>query len=314
MSVVFFVMIWVVATLLTIRFSWWGAQRHIPSAARPGFLDMTIFTMTGLTFGLVTVFVLVILTAGFLGGAMMGEGVLGVAGRMFRDTALIALVVVGIASVLGGMAGIYIAEYAPPALSGVLRRLFLILKAIPAMFFGVFALVVVLPTLQTCAQAFPADRMPRVMFDLWWQDGGAAFACLSVSIGLMLGIFVASRVDRALGDCPRRIRDVALGLGLRRSEQIWHILLPAVRRPLVLTLAAVINRALGETTIVLFVFAGIGSAPNMLPVTAQIHVALNEGGAPLASGFFFALMLLLVTFGINRLAFAWTPQIRRRRA
>jgi phosphate transport system permease protein len=136
---------------------------------------------------------------------------------------------------LGLGVAIYLSEYAPPRVTGVLKPILEILAAIPTVVLGYFALTFVTPFL---------------------RDAGLQveiFNALSASLvlGVMLIPTVASLSEDAMAAVPRDLRDGGYALGADKLQVSTRIVLPAAISGIIAAFVLAFSRAVGETMIVL---------------------------------------------------------------
>ncbi|HAG95226.1 MAG TPA: phosphate ABC transporter permease subunit PstC, partial [Gammaproteobacteria bacterium] len=113
----------------------------------------------------------------------------------------------------------------------------------------------------------------------------------------------------ALASVPRELHTGAIALGLRRTSQIIHIMLPAARSGIVAGTILAAARALGETMAVLMVAGNVVQIPATLfePVrvlTANMALEMAYAvGEHRASLFASGLLLTLVVWGLSWMAY-----------
>jgi phosphate transport system permease protein len=136
---------------------------------------------------------------------------------------------------LGVGVAIYLSEYAPPRVTGVLKPILEILAAIPTVVLGYFALTFVTPLLR----------------DIGLQV--EIFNALSASLvlGVMLIPTVASLSEDAMAAVPRDLRDGGYALGADKLQVSTRIVVPAAISGIIAAFVLAFSRAVGETMIVL---------------------------------------------------------------
>jgi phosphate transport system permease protein len=136
---------------------------------------------------------------------------------------------------LGLAVAIYLSEYAPPKVTGVLKPVLEILAAIPTVVLGYFALTFLTPFLRDIGLEVEI------------------FNALSASIvlGVMLIPTVASLSEDAMAAVPRELRDGGYALGADKLQVSTRIVVPAAMSGIIAAFVLAFSRAVGETMIVL---------------------------------------------------------------
>jgi phosphate transport system permease protein len=201
-----------------------------------------------------------------------------------------------IALPVGLLSAIYLSEYAPRAVRGVLKPALELLAGIPTIVYGYLALLLVTPLLKAVFEPM-GIRVPQF---------NALSACIVV--GVMIIPLVSSLSEDVLSAVPQSLREAAYGLGATKFEVSTRIVLPAGLSGVVASFILAISRAVGETMAVVL-------AAGMLPqITANplesietmttyiVQVISGEaafGGAKYLSIFAVGLSLFLLTLGLN---------------
>jgi len=200
--------------------------------------------------------------------------------------ALVALPV-GLAS------AIFLSEYAPGWLRGVVKPILEILAGIPTVVFGFFALT------------FVSQDIIQVLF-----PGTKIFnaASASIVVGIMIIPMVSSLSEDAMSAVPHSLREGAYALGATKFEVALRVIVPAALSGIMASFILAISRAIGETMIVAL---AAGATPNLTwnpldsvqTMTAYI-VQVSLGDTPQGSlGFktIFAvgMALFLMTLALN---------------
>ncbi|RMG94033.1 MAG: phosphate ABC transporter permease subunit PstC [Deltaproteobacteria bacterium] len=135
---------------------------------------------------------------------------------------------------LGILSAVYLSEFAPGRVRGVLKPGLEILAGVPTIVYGYFALVVLTPVLQ------------KVIPDL------AGFNALSPGIvmGVMILPMVSSLSEDAIRAVPRELREGAFALGATELATIFRVVLPAASSGIAASVILALSRAVGETMIV----------------------------------------------------------------
>ena len=228
---------------------------------------------------------------------------------LFTGTLLIMLIAMAIAVPVGLFAAIYMREYAKDRTRNFLKPLIEILAGVPTIVYGFFALVAVMPFLQT--------------FGEWLGVEISAQSALGVGIvmGLMIIPYISSLCDDALGAVPRALRDHSLALGATPCETIKKVVVPAALPGIVPAILLAVSRAIGETMLVVMA-AGLTAHLTFNPlkpvttVTVQIVSLLTgdqEFNSPKTlSAFALGMMLFLITFALNAVSLSVVRRYREK--
>ncbi|GIW87417.1 MAG: phosphate transport system permease protein [Isosphaeraceae bacterium] len=201
-----------------------------------------------------------------------------------------------IALPIGLLSAIYLSEYAPRAVRGVLKPTLELLAGVPTIVYGFLALQLVTPTLRALLSPF----------GLAVQQFNALSACIVV--GVMIIPMVSSLSEDVLSAVPAGLREAAYGLGATKFEVSTRVVLPAALSGVLASFILAISRAVGETMAVVL---AAGQVPNltlnplvsMQTMTAYI-VAVVGGeetpGSPKSLSLFaVGMVLFLATLGMN---------------
>ena len=148
---------------------------------------------------------------------------------------------------IGLLSAIYLSEYAPRRLRGVLKPALELLAGIPTIVYGYLALLLVTPVLKAIFEPL-GIRVPR--------RSTRCRACIVV--GVMIIPLVSSLSEDVLSAVPRGLREAAYGLGATKFEVSTRVVLPAALSGVVASFILAISRAVGETMAVVL-------AAGMLP-------------------------------------------------
>lgn len=219
-------------------------------------------------------------------------------------TLYIAAVALAVAVPVGLFAAIYLAEYAGTRFRSLAKPSLEVLAGIPAIVYGVFALVVVGPFLRDLSGHING---------LFTSDSTGLIAAQSVLtaglvIGIMLVPYISSLADDIIRAVPDRLREGSLSLGATQSETIRHVLLPAAMPGISGALLLTVSRAIGETVIVVLA-AGIAAQITLNPLepmtTVTVQIVNQLIGTPAFSSpqtlvaFALGLMLFIITLVLN---------------
>lgn len=220
-------------------------------------------------------------------------------------TSVIALVI-GVPVAVS--AAIYITEFAPAQLKGVLAMLLDLLAAVPSVVYGLWGVFVLIPTLK------PVEQWVVQTFSFVPFVGGSVSGPNYFIAGLILAIMIipiVSAISReVLTTVPLPEKEAALALGATRLEMIRLAVLPHARAGIISASMLGLGRAVGETIAVTLVIgnaAVIGATVFSQGYTLAAVIANEFGEA--GSGTVHAsaliacgLVLFLLTLLINGVA------------
>ena len=215
---------------------------------------------------------------------------------MFVGTLLISTVALVVAVPVGLFSAIYLSEYAGPKTRSVVKPLLEILAGVPTVVYGFFAALTVAPFVKGIGESIGLEVASE-----------SALAA-GLVMGVMIIPFISSLSDDVINSVPQALRDAAYGLGSTKSEAVRQVVLPAALPGIVAAIILAVSRAIGETMIVVMA-AGLAANLSFNPldavttVTSQIVTILvgdqEFESAKTLSAFALALMLIIVTLGLN---------------
>ena len=215
---------------------------------------------------------------------------------LINGTLLISFIAMCVATPLGLISAIYLAEYASKRIRDWVKPTLEILAGIPTVVYGFFAALTVAPFI----------RMTGGNFGLEIASESALAA--GIVMGIMIVPLISSLSDDVINAVPQSLRDGSFGLGATQSETIRKIVLPAALPGIAGSLLLATSRAIGETMIVVMA-AGVAANLTLNPleavttITTQI-VALLTGdqefdSAKTLSAFALGLLLFVITLILN---------------
>jgi len=227
---------------------------------------------------------------------------------LLTGTLLISFIAMLVATPLGLLSAIYLAEYARPKTRGIFKPLLELLAGIPTVVYGFFAALVVAPILRNTGSGMG--------FEISSESALAA----GLVMGIMLVPFISSLSDDVINAVPQALRDASLGMGATPAETITRVVLPAATPGIMGSLLLAISRAIGETMIVVMA-AGLAAKLSLNPfeavttMTVQI-VTLLTGDQEFDStktlaAFAIALFLFVLTLGLNVVALKIVDKYKR---
>ncbi len=212
---------------------------------------------------------------------------------LLSATLLVAAGAAVVALPVGLASAIFLSEYAPEWLRGIVKPILEVLAGIPTVVFGFFALT------------FVSQDIIQVLF-----PGTKIFnaASASIVVGIMIIPMVSSLSEDAMSAVPQSLREGAYALGSTKFEVALKVVVPAALSGIVASFILAISRAIGETMIVTL---AAGATPNLTwdplesiqTMTAYIvQVSLGDtpqGSLEFKTIFAVGMTLFLMTLGLN---------------
>ncbi len=218
---------------------------------------------------------------------------------LLAGTLLISAIAMVVATPVGLLAAIYLAEYASTRVRIIVKPMLEILAGIPTVVYGFFGALVVAPLLR--------EGGGIIGLDVASESALAAGAVM----GVMIIPLISSLSDDMIAAVPARLREGSLAVGATQAETITKVVVPAALNGIVASLLLAGSRAIGETMIVVM---AAGLAPNLTAnpfeavttVTVQIVMLLTgdqEFDSPKTlAAFALGLVLFVITLVMNIIA------------
>jgi phosphate transport system permease protein len=162
----------------------------------------------------------------------VGETGGGMVNEIFGTLILVALGSV-LALPVGLMSGIFLSEFAPPAIASAIQFAADILAGVPSIVVGVFAYAIVVRPMHSYS-AFSA---------------GIALAIIMIPV-------VARTCEESLRLVPNSMREAALALGITRSRAIIGVIIPGALTGIITGIMLAVARIAGETAPLIFTALG----------------------------------------------------------
>jgi phosphate transport system permease protein len=196
------------------------------------------------------------------------------------------------------LTAVYLAEYAPRRVRGIVKPAVDLLAGIPSVIFGLYGVLFVVPLIKTFATLL-------LGIDITGYSVLAGAIVLAIMVSPIL-ISISEEVIRAV---PLQLREASVALGATAWQTTKHVVL---RKSLPGVFAAVVlafGRAFGETMAVLMVVGNVPQVPHSIldpayPIPALIA---NEYGEMLSipyyeSALLFSALILLVVISVFSIA------------
>ncbi len=222
---------------------------------------------------------------------------------LVMGTALTSVIALVVATPMGLLIAVWLAEYARPATRRVVKPVLEFLAGVPTVVYGYFALTFLTPLLQRFIpnlEAFNAMSAGLVM-------------------GFMILPLVASLSEDAIFAVPTSLRDGAYALGYTRLRAVWRIIFPAALSGISAAIILALSRAVGETMIVAI---AAGQQPTLTanPLVAVetltayiVQVSLGDtphGTLEYHTIFVVGLTLFVMTLALNSVALGLRERYR----
>ncbi|MEE2061775.1 phosphate ABC transporter permease subunit PstC [Rhodococcus artemisiae] len=215
-------------------------------------------------------------------------------------TTVIALLV---AVPLGLGAAAYLSEYASDRVRRIVKPILEILAGVPTVVYGVFALTMVTPILQTLLGAQIFNNLAP-----------------GIVMGFMIVPTIASLSEDSMSAVPRAMREGSSALGANRMQTTVRVVFPAALSGIVAAIVLGISRAVGETMIVAiaagsqpqFTFNPLVGAQTMTGFIAQVATGDAPQGSPVYYSLFaVGALLFVITLVINMVSISMVRKFRQ---
>ncbi|HET8569250.1 MAG TPA: phosphate ABC transporter permease subunit PstC [Candidatus Limnocylindria bacterium] len=162
---------------------------------------------------------------------------------LVAGTLLVAGIAMALATPLGLVIAVYLAEYAPARVRSIVKPFLEVLAGIPTVVFGYFALTFVTPNV--LQRLVPGTEVFNA-------------AAAGIVVGLMVLPLIATISEDAMAAVPRSLREGAYALGATDLEVALRVVAPAALSGIAAGLILAVSRAIGET---MAVAIAAGSTP-----------------------------------------------------
>jgi phosphate transport system permease protein len=239
-------------------------------------------------------------------------------GAVLVGTFSVALVALVVAFPLALLTALYISEYAPPRLRGLLVSMVDLMAAVPSIIYGLWGFFVLQPHASAVAHwlhahlgwipFFAVEADPDAA--VWEQSRYTASAFVAgLAVAMMVIPMACAVMRQVFSQAPTGEREAALALGATRWGMIRSVVLPFGRGGVIGGTMLGLGRALGETIAVLLIISpAFDLKIRVLEVGTNTVSALIAGrfgeanGAQLAALLTAGFVLFVITLVINTLA------------
>jgi phosphate transport system permease protein len=218
---------------------------------------------------------------------------------LLAGTILITTIAIAVATPLGLLSAIFMAEYASPRLRRTLKPVLEMLAGIPTVVLGFFAALTMAPLIRHTGE------------NIGLAVASESALAAGLVMGMMIVPLISSLSDDIINAVPQSLRDGSYAMGATQSETIKRVVLPAALPGIVSAIMLAVSRAVGETMIVVMA-AGLAANLSFNPlaavstITVQIATLLvgdqEFDSAKTLSAFALGIVLFFFTLALNYLA------------
>lgn len=178
------------------------------------------------------------------------------------STTVVTLFSLSFACPLGIFSAIYLSEYAPKILSGILRPTIDLLVGIPSVVYGLFGIFIVEGYIRHYVKPFLTQNFSYIPF---FADKtphtGESILLASFILAIMIIPTIVALSQESLRALPSELRENSMALGATKWETIRHILLPAAKIGIFGSIILALMRAMGETMALVMLAGNIPIIP-----------------------------------------------------
>ncbi len=204
---------------------------------------------------------------------------------------------------------LFLSDYAPSWLSGIVSTLMEMLAGIPSIVFGAFGITFMVPFLRDHLEPFLAQTLGK-RWDFFNGDPlGYGILAAGFVVGFMIVPLVATVTRDSLLMVPQEMVEASYALGATKAETVFFVKLREVLPGIVGSVILGFGRAVGETMAVLLL---VGNQPSIPETIQDVGYTISS---LLANTFTYAvidplyaaaevelgLILLLITLAVNTL-------------
>lgn len=197
---------------------------------------------------------------------------------------LVSVGAVVFATPLGVLSGLFCNFYGPPAITGIYRSMVHLLAGIPSVIFGFWGLVSLVPL------------VGRI------HPPGPSLLAGIIVLGLMILPTIMVILDGAMATFSLSYLNSAVALGLSKWGMVRGLILPSLRKQVLVSMLLGLARSIGETMAILMVCGNIVRFPESVfnpirTLTANIALEMPFAMNVHRSALFFTglIMMVLVT-------------------
>jgi len=220
-------------------------------------------------------------------------------------TAVSSFIAILFALPLGLAIAVFLSEdFLPVPVRQFIRFVVELLAAIPSVVYGLWGIFVVIPLVQEYGKIV-ADSLGTSIPLFKGPAFGNSMLTASLVLALMILPTITAISRTALVAVPRTLREGSYALGATRWETIFRVIMPTAAPGIVAATILALGRAMGETMAIAML---IGNSSRLTwslfsPAGTLAGLLANEfaeaGGLQVASLMFAALLLVVLTLGVN---------------
>lgn len=204
---------------------------------------------------------------------------------------------------------LFLSDYAPEWLSGIVSTLMEMLAGIPSIVFGAFGITFMVPLLRDHLEPFLSNTLGK-HWDFFNGDPlGYGILAAGFVVGFMIVPLVATVTRDSLLMVPQEMVEASYALGATKAETVFFIKLREVTPGIIGSVILGFGRAIGETMAVLLL---VGNQPSIPQTIQDVGYTISS---LLANTFTYAvidplyaaaevelgLILLVITLAVNTL-------------
>ena len=219
-----------------------------------------------------------------------------------------ALIAIVLATPIGLLTAIFLAELAPRRVAIPLTFAIELLAAIPSVVFGLWGVFILSPFLQSTVESWLVSLLGWIPIFAGPPFGVGMFAAGVILTLMILPTIIAISRD-VISAVPDNQREAMLALGATRWETITKAVLPYARSGIYGAVILGLGRALGETMAVTMVIGNRPEVPKSIfdssqTIASQIATTFNEASIGLQTSALIGLglVLLVITMSLNVVA------------
>lgn len=165
---------------------------------------------------------------------------------------------------IGILTAIFIVEIAPKPVAKIMSQGVELLAGIPSVLFGVFALGVIVPAIQSKL------NLPK----------GQSLLAIIIVLSVMMLPTIISVAETAIRSVPKQYKEASLALGASQIETIFKVILPAAKSGILTAVVLGMGRSIGETMAVILVAGNSPIIPSSItdsvrPLTTNIALEMG---------------------------------------
>ena len=209
---------------------------------------------------------------------------------------------------LGLGVAVYLSEYAAPRVRRIIKPVIEVLAGVPSVIIGYFVLRFLAPEIVT--PIFNPTNINNML-------------AAGLGIGVLVIPIMASVSEDALASVPQSLREASYGIGARKINTVFRIVLPAAISGLVAAFIIAMSRAIGETMVAVMaggfdgsgLFDGYSPTNRGLTMTTAMTNAVGGtdqdiGGASFEVLYFVGALLFIITLSLNMIGNSIVNRIR----